>query len=70
MEYQRLKAKPLVEKRSAPVAPKVVKPGAGEKPDAGAEQWDKGMARLQKSGHTNDAVAVAKLLLAREARQK
>jgi hypothetical protein len=70
MQFRALKAKPIVEKRAAPAAPKVVKPGAGEKPDAGAEQWDKGMARLQKSGHTNDAVAVAKLLLAREARQK
>jgi hypothetical protein len=70
MQYRALKAKPLVEKRAAPAAPKVVKPGAGEKPDAGAEKWNEGMARLQKSGHTNDAVAVAKLLLAREAKQK
>jgi hypothetical protein len=70
MQFRALKAKPLVEKRAVPAAPKVVKPGAGEKPDAGAEKWNEGMARLQKSGHTNDAVAVAKLLLAREARQK
>jgi hypothetical protein len=70
MQYRALKAKPLVEKRAAPQAPKVVKPGAGEKPDAVADKWKQGMARLQKSGHTRDAVEVAKLLLAQEARQK
>jgi len=66
MEYQRIKAKPIVEKRAAPVAPKVVKPGAGEKPDAGAEKWNKGMAKLKQSGRTEDAVELAKLMLARE----
>lgn len=66
MQYRALKAKPLVEKRQAPQAPKVVKPGAGEKPDAGADKWKEGMARLQKSGHTNDAVELAKIYLARE----
>jgi hypothetical protein len=67
MQYQALKAKPLVEKRQTPSAPKVVKPGAGEKPDANAEKWNQGMAKLQKSGgHTDDAVALAKLLLSRE----
>lgn len=70
MEYQRLKAKPVVEKRAVPQAPKVVKPGAGEKPDAGAEDWNKGMAKLKQSGRTEDAVGLAKLLLAREARQQ
>lgn len=68
MQYQALKAKPLVEKRTAPQAPKVVKPGAGEKPDANAEKWDKGMAKLKQSGRTEDAVELAKLMLAREAR--
>ena len=70
MKYREAKAKPIVEKRAAPQAPKVVKPGAGEKPDAGAEAWDKGMAKLKQSGRTDDALAVAKLLLAREARQQ
>jgi hypothetical protein len=70
MQYQALKAKPLVEKRSAPQAPKVVKPGAGEKPDAGAEEWSKGMAKLKQSGRTEDAVAIARMMLAREARQQ
>lgn len=70
MEYQALKAKPLVEKRAAPVAPKVVKPGAGEKPDAGAEKLGEAMAKLGKTGRTDDAVAVARLMLAREQQQK
>ena len=70
MEYQRLKAKPPVEKRAVPQAPKVVKPGAGEKPDAGAEEWSKGMAKLKQSGRTEDAVGLAKMLLAREAKQQ
>jgi hypothetical protein len=68
MQYQALKAKPLVEKRQTPQAPKVVKPGAGEKPDANAEKWNQGMAKLSKSGRTEDAVELAKLLLSREAR--
>ena len=68
MQYQALKAKPLVEKRQTPSAPKVVKPGAGEKPDANAEKWNQGMAKLSKSGRTEDAVELAKLLLSREAR--
>ena len=70
MQYQALKAKPIVEKRSAPQAPKVVKPGAGEKADAGADKWKEGMAKLGKSGKTEDAVELAKLLLSREAKQQ
>jgi hypothetical protein len=70
MQYQALKAKPLVEKRQTPQVPKVVKPGAGEKPDAGAESWDKGMAKLKQSGRTEDAVELAKMMLAREQKQK
>jgi hypothetical protein len=70
MQYRQLKAKPLVDKRAAPAAPKVVKPGAGEKPDASANQWNESMANLRKSGRTEDAVAVAKLMLAREAQQQ
>jgi hypothetical protein len=69
MQYQALKAKPIGEKRVAPQAPKVVKPGAGEKPDANANKWTEGMARLQKTGKPQDAVEVAKLLLARENRR-
>lgn len=70
MKYRELRAKPVVEKRAAPQAPKVVKPGAGEKPDASAESWEKGMAKLKQSGRTDDAVALAKLMLAREAKQQ
>jgi hypothetical protein len=70
MQYDALqRAKPSVEKRVAPQAPKVVKPGAGEKPDANANKWNEGMARLQKTGKAQDAVEVAKLLLARENRR-
>ena len=64
MQYQALRAKPLVEKRLPSKAPKVMKPGAGEKPDAKARQWNEGMARLQKTGKTQDAVELAKLYLA------
>lgn len=66
MQYQALKAKPIVDKRSTPSAPKVVKPGAGEKPDANAAKYQEGMANLRKSGRTEDAVAVAKLLLSKQ----
>ena len=70
MKYRELQAKPVVEKRAAATVPKVVKPGTAEKPDAGSEKWNEGMAKLKKSGRTEDAVAVAKLMLSREARQK
>ena len=66
MKYDELsKAKPLVEKRAAQPAPKVVKPGAGEKKlDAKAEKLNDSMAKLQKSGRTDDAVEWAKTYLA------
>jgi len=68
MQYRALKtAKPSVDKRTAPSAPKVVKPGAGEKPDARAQKWNDGMARLRETGKTQDAVSVARMLLEREA---
>jgi len=71
MQYDALqKAKPSVEKRSTAKAPKVMKPGTAEKPDASADQWKTGMAQLRKSGKESDAVALAKLMLARESRQK
>lgn len=70
MKYRALQAKPIVEKRATAVAPKVVKPGTAEKPDASAEKWNEGMAKLKKSGRTEDAVAIAKLMLAREAKQQ
>lgn len=65
MLYRELRAKPTVEKRVAAPAPKVIKPGATEKTNSG-DKFKEGMAKLQKSGHTNDAVEVAKLILARE----
>jgi len=63
-------AKPQVDKRVTQ-APKVVKPGAAKEPDSNADAWKQGMAKLQKSGgHTNAAVDLAKLYLAREQKQK
>ena len=71
MQYDALlKAKPSVEKRAIPQSPKVVKPGSGETKDAGADKWNDGMAKLQKSGRTEDAVDLARLILAGEAKQQ
>ncbi len=70
MKYRALQAKPVVEKRSPAPVPKVVKPGAADKADAGAEQWKELKANLRKSGRTEDAVALAKIMLAQEAKQK
>jgi len=71
MQYDALqKAKPSVEKRSTAKAPKVMKPGTAEKPDASADQWKTGMAQLRKTGKESDAIALAKQLIARESRQK
>ena len=66
MKYDALqKAKPSVEKRVQAPASKVVKPGAGEKKtDAKADKLNEGMAKLQKSGRTDDAVEWAKTYLA------
>jgi hypothetical protein len=69
-QYRALKAKPVADKRTVPPAPKVAKPGAGEKPDAGSEQWMQTMAKLKKSGRTEDAVVLAEMMLAREAKQQ
>jgi hypothetical protein len=70
MQYRALKAKPLVDKKVVQV-PKVVKPGTtSEKSDQSAEKFKEGMANLRKSGRTEDAVALAKMMLAREAKQK
>ena len=69
-QYQALKAKPIVDKRSVPNAPKVVKPGAGEKPEASAEKWKEGMAKLDKSGRKEDAYDLARLMLAAEGKRK
>jgi hypothetical protein len=68
MQLRQLKAKPVVEKRVPPSAPKVAKPGTSEKPDASAEKWNQTMAKLKKSGRTDDAVELAKLMLARESK--
>jgi hypothetical protein len=60
MQYRALKsAKPSVEKRAAALAPKVVKPGTAEKPDAKEDKWKQGMAKFKKSGRLEDAVPLA-----------
>ena len=70
MKYRALQAKPVVDKRSAAPIPKVAKPGSAEKPDAGAEKWNQGMAKLKQTGRSEDAVMLAKMMLAREAKQQ
>lgn len=63
MKFRALQnAKPTVEKKVAN-APKVIKPGAAEKPDQNAESRNKLMARLRETGNTLDAVAFAKQFL-------
>lgn len=70
MQYRALKsAKPAVDKRATAEAPKVVKPGAGEKPNAAEAKWKEGFNRLRETGKTQDAIEVAKMMLARERRQ-
>lgn len=70
MKYDELsKAKPSVEKRAAQPAPKVVKPGAAGKETGAGDKWKEGMAKLQKTGRTDDAVDLARLLVAEEMRQ-
>lgn len=54
--------KPQVEKLVQQV-PKVVKPGAGERPDGKTEKWNTAMSKLKKSGKEHDALAVAKFLV-------
>jgi hypothetical protein len=68
-QYDDLKAKPIVDKRAAAPVPKVAKPGTAEKPDASADSWNKGMAKLKQTGRSEDAVALAKMMLAREAKK-
>jgi len=68
MQYDAIKAKPIVENRAAVKAPKVAKPGTTEKPDASADRWTKSMARLQESGKEKDAFQIARMLLEREAK--
>jgi len=69
MKYRALQAKPVVEKRTPAPVPKVVKPGTAEKGNAGADKWKEGMAKLRKSGRTEDAVELAKILLANEGKK-
>lgn len=58
MQYRAAKAKPIAEKKSVPETPKVVKPGAGEKPDQKAEQTKSAWDKFRKSGRKEDAVGI------------
>lgn len=63
MKYRALmSAKPQVEKLVTNV-PKVVKPGTSEKPDQNRDDLNKAKAALRKSGRTDDALALARLLV-------
>lgn len=62
------KAKPAVEKKVVPAAPKVTKPGAGEKPDQNADAWKTGIGDFKKSGgkwNSPAALDLAKQILER-----
>jgi hypothetical protein len=63
MQYRAAKAKPIVDKRQPQQAPKVVKPGAGEKTDAKADKYAEDRARLRKSGRKEDALPIFARLL-------
>jgi len=52
-------AKPASQEKKVTPAPKVLKPGAGEKPDPKESQWKDGMDRLRKSGGKDHATAAA-----------
>ena len=61
-EYQSAKPK-TVEKKVPPVAPKVQKPGGGEKPEPKANRVQERMAALEKSGSRGDAEAYVQELI-------
>lgn len=67
MQYRALKAKPPEGKKVVTKAPKVLKPGAGEKPDQKADAWKEGMAKLRKSGgRKENALPLLEQILERE----
>ena len=66
MKWRELKAaKPATQEKKVTPAPKVVKPGAGEKPDQNADKVKASRDRLHKSGRMEDAVEWAKHILER-----
>ena len=63
MKYRTLqKTKPQVDKRVESV-PKVIKPGTSERANPQAERYQKAMADLKKTGRTDEAMRVARLLV-------
>lgn len=61
-EYQAAPKK-VSEKKVPAVAPKVQKPGAGEKPDQGADAFKKSVARLSETGSRDSAVDVVRQMI-------
>jgi len=61
-EYQAAKPK-TVDKKVQASAPKVQKPGSGEKPDPNANKIKEGMARLTKTGKRQDAVDLVREMI-------
>jgi len=59
-------AKPKAEEKKVTQAPKVVKPGAGEKPDQNADKVKAAKEKLKKTGRMEDAVGWAMEILKRE----
>lgn len=66
MQYRALKAKPPEGKKVAPKAPKVLKPGAGEKTDQKVDKRKQDWARFRKSGKREDGIAVLERMLEAE----
>ena len=59
-------AKPKAEEKKVTSAPKVLKPGAGEKPDQSADKVKASRDRLKKSGRPEDAVGWAMEILRKD----
>jgi hypothetical protein len=66
MQYRALKAKPIADKKVAPEAPKVMKPGVTEKTDPKAEKWEEARKRQRKTGSRSDTLDVLSAMLERE----
>jgi hypothetical protein len=71
MKYHEAKSSQALSGKKVVTVPKVVKPGAAaDKPDPSATKWTEGMAKLRQSGRTEDAVLLAKMLVANERKQQ
>lgn len=69
-QWRELKsAKPKAEEKKVTVAPKVVKPGAGERPDPNADKLNAAKEKLRKTGRPEHAVEWAMDILKRDGLQ-